>query len=102
MQCVILSHPLFFENLNCQKDNVIVVYISKQELTLFWNLPTKILGITQSMAYKYQIIVKPNDSGILLENEFNCNLRPSIFMNELVWRLRWLIIFSINIVKSLW
>lgn len=80
MQCVILSHSLIFflENLNCQKDKAIAVYISKQELsnTFFWNLPTEILGITQPMPYKY--IVKPNDIGILLQNGFKCYLRLRI------------------------
>lgn len=78
MQCVILSHSLIFflENLNCQKDKAIAVYICKQELTFFWNLPTEILGITQPMPYKY--IVKPNDIEILIENGFQCYLRLSI------------------------
>lgn len=75
MQCVILSHSLILFYL-CQKDKVIAVFIRKQELTFFWNLPTEILGITQPMAYKYR--VKPNDIGILLQNGFKCYLRLSI------------------------
>lgn len=76
MQCVILSHSLILFYL-CQKDKVIAVFISKQELTFFWNLPTEILGITQPMPYKY--IVKPNDIEILLENGFKCYVRLSIY-----------------------